>query len=1059
MAQEIVIKIKLDNSEASKKLKDDLVKAVNDAAQGAQVAGKKVGDAISLGVESGTRRARSEVAALSTALAAIGGLRVFKQIASDAIQAAVAIDRQVAALRAFTGSAQAATARFRELFQLAQQTPGLTTSLAATLDTQLRVFNVTQQTINRLLPVVGRLNAISPLGDPKQFVNNLTQLISQNFERADLKELVGQSPIAGKLIAQIFNVDNPTNAEAIRKAAKNLGVNTVERLAEELVKAAETNSALKNAQETLAGQFEKMKDRITVALAPIGDALIKTILPQMEKLVQLLEKDGPKIAAVLASLGDEIDRSASRMLVLVDVTERFVTLITGLESKTGLIGFLGRISDFLNPVTAIIDQLQRQLRNIDGIIRGVDPNALPSVPPTSRVPLNGASAYNLYGVGDPAARMALGLLPGLPGSPGVNVGDARAKRLSDASSGGGLTASRRASARDQAERAIARINISALQDNVETRLRDLDTATDELIKSYKVEIKARERYADSLQKLGDATSSAIGRGFSSLISGGRREFNDANRDSSRSYNLRLRNIDELFNRGALTPEQADALRQQAALGRASAINANLGGPNAKFIDKDDIQNLRDEVNLMTQLGTAISDTERFMRGFNAATISVGDAFERFGQNVSQALLNTRDLLNGLKSAVLGFFNDLLGRSLQNVARQALAPLVGLFGGGGGQSGGIGGIFGDLFRTPSTFPASVTQQAQQQSALGNFISAVSGGGSGGTAGTVGTVARSGFSLGGLFGGLASAAPLLGAGLGAGLGGQSTFGNILGAVGGGAVGLGLSFGASVFSAAGGGLGALGPAALAALGPIALIGAPLLVGAIFAGKAAQRRKDEEASGQFLTQAIQSIEQLALGVSSGSIDYSQARSIFDSQILGTFKQQISGLKTASVRESRLTNQARDLQKVYNDLVEPAIAKQIQQRRDAARFSAIDSRLVPQFDSGGLTRGGPAILHRDEMVLTPTHQASIRALAGPDIFNRVGVPGYKPSGVFDSGGIYAGSSTASSSAPAAINLVVRVGVTQNDAQQILASATNGRTGKKIIVNAVQDARGDGRAV
>src|SRR4030095_14911792 len=136
--------------------------------------------------------------------------------------------------------------------------------------------------------------------------------------------------------------------------------------------------------------------------------------------------------------------------------------------------------------------------------------------------------------------------------------------------------------------------------------------------------------------------------------------------------------------------------------------------------------------------------------------------------------------------------------------------------------------------------------------------------------------------------AVAAPCLGLGLGSVLGGKSIFGNILGAIGGGAVGLGASFGASVFGAGGG----LASAGLAALGPVALIGAPLLIGAILLGKAKQRRSDEQAAGELLGQALAAIDQLANGISTDQIDGSQAKGIFENQILGQFRQQISTLK-----------------------------------------------------------------------------------------------------------------------------------------------------------------------
>src|SRR5262245_43062587 len=69
--------------------------------------------------------------AIALGAAAIG---IFKQIGESALDAAKSINQQVSALQALTGSAAAAKARFQELFAIAQKTPGLTTSLATTLD-------------------------------------------------------------------------------------------------------------------------------------------------------------------------------------------------------------------------------------------------------------------------------------------------------------------------------------------------------------------------------------------------------------------------------------------------------------------------------------------------------------------------------------------------------------------------------------------------------------------------------------------------------------------------------------------------------------------------------------------------------------------------------------------------------------------------------------------------------------------------------------------------------------------------------------------------------------
>src|SRR5262249_3203709 len=137
---------------------------------------------------------------------------------------------------------------------------------------------------------------------------------------------------------------------------------------------------------------------------------------------------------------------------------------------------------------------------------------------------------------------------------------------------------------------------------------------------------------------------------------------------------------------------------------------------------------------------------------------------------------------------------------------------------------------------------------------------------GAAGTILSGARSGFSLGGIFGSLASAAPLLGLWLGAGIGGTSIPGENLGAAGGAGLGLGILFVVPVL--AGGGLAALGPAALAFAGPAALLAAPLLIGGFLLGRSKQRHADEEAAGQFERQAYAAIGEIKDAIVADQID-----------------------------------------------------------------------------------------------------------------------------------------------------------------------------------------------
>lgn len=214
-------------------------------------------------------------------LAALG--RVSRQSALD-------IDASVNTLKALTGSAAEAEGRFRALFDLASRTPGLTTTAATALDAQLRLAQVGEQTIDRFLKTVGRLNALQPIGDPTEFANNLRQLVEQGFERADLKQVVNRNPIAGELIKQMFAVDNPTNAEAIRAAAARLGIRTADQFFAAFAAAGENNPRLRSATESIAVQLEKAQDRLVVALRPLGVTLLNVIVPIVQSAVPIVER-------------------------------------------------------------------------------------------------------------------------------------------------------------------------------------------------------------------------------------------------------------------------------------------------------------------------------------------------------------------------------------------------------------------------------------------------------------------------------------------------------------------------------------------------------------------------------------------------------------------------------------------------------------------------------------------------------------------------------------------------------------------------------------------------
>lgn len=474
--------------------------------------------------------------------------------------------------------------------------------------------------------------------------------------------------------------------------------------------------------------------------------------------------------------------------------------------------------------------------------------------------------------------------------------------------------------------------------------------------------------------------------------------------------------------------------------------------------------------------TELSEMERFMRGFADATLTAGDAFQRLGENFADALLSGRNALQELGRAAKQFFNDLLGSALQATLRSAFGALFG--GGGGGGGGAVGGILGSIFggggigipgsasagRTPPFNPAASLFGGfgggggglSFADDLGGSLNAAFGGGGGGVGSIFGNLSRSG------------ALPLLGGSLGASLGGTSLLGNIGGGIGGALLGIGLT------AAPTSGL-------LAGLAPLfsnpltAIIGGGLLVGSIFLGKAKQRGKDEEASGEMIRAANEGINAIINAIRGDRIvGFDQARSVFEGDVITPFQQSISTLKTKSVVQSRLTNSVRDLRNAFDRLIPPEIQAQQSRLTDAeaarlaeeerrARAASIFSRQIPEFAFGGIVPGVDrgfdsvmALMRPGEMVLTVGQQRGIAAMAGGDVFNRVGVPAsgqqVGDAQAFVSGGVARGGGTEP------INITIDqvvVGISQGSANQITFQGLSSDTGRAVIIGQINRARTD----
>src|SRR5262245_51091210 len=110
----------------------------------AEQGAKRVERAFKSAVDStttGVSSLRSAVAGLSAAfgaLAGLGAVALFRQVGDAALRSAINLDKSRQALIALTGSAEAANKKLAELRKLAEASPGVTTTFATQLFTQLK---------------------------------------------------------------------------------------------------------------------------------------------------------------------------------------------------------------------------------------------------------------------------------------------------------------------------------------------------------------------------------------------------------------------------------------------------------------------------------------------------------------------------------------------------------------------------------------------------------------------------------------------------------------------------------------------------------------------------------------------------------------------------------------------------------------------------------------------------------------------------------------------------------------------------------------------------------
>jgi hypothetical protein len=850
-------------------------------------------------------------------------------------------DRLINVLRSSEETLDNAKRKYSELFQEGQKLVGLTGRDLVESYAFLKLsLDGSAESSEKLAKSFGKVKAIFNDFDPRKASFNISQLIKEKVQITDLRELETQVP------------------GATRGLFSEFGVKNVEQLRKELTK---LNPTISELQERFAKVFDKLgaqTDNFKTRIAKIGAQFQESLVPFGAFLgsigLQIINQLSPAFSDFGSRVGGFFSKIAPNFRAALTVAvEFFAEVLRGLNSLEERFGIFDKAASVVNRFFELTLLLNSGFTSVAQTIRTVLGGAIDW--------LRGSLSSFLGSLAS-AFEATAGFLPDSFGgdkSRGM-VKMLREAQINAISFGGRnipIPSSPYSSPTGGDDPRYNDFGGAGKSDKKNKAQKDAETRQN-LIESGR---QSRERLTRELNERDDAA------------------FREARMSSQR-----LSRVSATVSADALVDERMSSQR----LSRA-ALTQDYE-EREKIIEK--------QREALEKLKPTLSNTQRFMQGLRGEADLLGQSFERFGDSIGRAFGDVRNLLSGLGSAVKQFFGDLLSATLRNVAASALAPILGRvpqlagagsnsfltggFAGGSGAAGilsGSSGLLSNLFGSGSSI-TTLSQQAQQRNSLLPFLNNSSITSLAQQANSIAAGGKVGF-LSGLKSSFASALPFLGLSAGSSLGGRSTAGQILSGVGGTLGGL---VGASILGIG----GSIGKAfALSgALGPAALVAAPLLIaGGILLGRAKQRREDESLADSYWVAYKDRLISLTRDVRANRLDGDDAL-VEATRARQEAIDQISQIKTKSVRESRLKNQIGDVDRSFLEPLKRAVAEQKGRR-------SLDNSLVPEFATGGYVGGriGEArhiIAHAGELVINRNQQT-------PGLVREAeaaGVPGVKGS-------------------------------------------------------------------
>lgn len=290
--------------------------------------------------------------AITTPLVALGTLGVKSALEVDAVRTKIT---------ALLGDASKANAKILELRELSARSVGVTQKTALETYAQLKgIGGIAEDSINRVISAMGKLNAAFKIEDQAGFMRNLNQLFSQGFEVPDLKEAVGRVPIFYQILERAFGTADPEKLRALKAAGKL----TLDGFLTGISEAIETDPRTANITDNLSTKLAKGWEKVNVALAPVGDAILRFIVPAFERIGPLIEQAGKWFQALTPAMqGTVVGVTAFAaaigplLVVIGSLVSSIGSIVTAVGAVAGLFGTggaLASIGPFLIPIIVAI---------------------------------------------------------------------------------------------------------------------------------------------------------------------------------------------------------------------------------------------------------------------------------------------------------------------------------------------------------------------------------------------------------------------------------------------------------------------------------------------------------------------------------------------------------------------------------------------------------------------------------------------------------------------------------------------------------------------------------